>query len=457
MSPSERLESPTHLSRQWRETVTSQGLVSLAERPFSAIGGKGDRRPRTGYVVKVYPRFSETFVVTEVLAREAAGDDLTIFALRPTTDARFHPELAAVRAPVVHLPKPTKLTEGWAGMATAQEHLPDFAERFASILPFLTRIDATDALQGIDLAVAARRRGIEHLHAHFASVAARVAYVASALAGITFSVTTHAKDIFHADVDTDILGEILRAASTVVAISRYNHGFLEEQHPEVAERISLVRNGIDVEKFTFEAPEPVGDTLRVAAVGRLVEKKGFDVLIDAAALARARGTSLEVLIAGDGELREDLEAQITAAGLDGTVTLLGPRGQDEVRHLLRWADVLVAPCVVGRDGNADGLPTVLLEAMAMGVPCVSTEVTGIPEAIHPASTQGPATGLLLPPGDTEAVATTLQDVARPDFPRAEIARAARELIEAEFDSRVQARRLADVTTRPTLDSTGALR
>ncbi|WP_226963562.1 glycosyltransferase [Nostocoides sp. F2B08] len=427
---------------------------------FPGWGEKSDPTPRTGYVVKVYPRFSETFVVTEVLAREAAGDDLTIFGLRPTTDARFHPELAMVRAPVVHLTKPTKLTDGWAGLASAQEQLPDFAERFASILPYLARIDATDALQGIDLAIAARRRGIEHLHAHFASVAARVAYVASVLADITFSVTTHAKDIFHADVDADLLGEVLGAASTVVAISEYNQGFLEGQYPEVTERIRLVRNGIDVERFTYSAPTPVGDTLRVAAVGRLVEKKGFDVLVDAAALARDRGLSLEVRIAGDGELREDLEAQITAAGLEGTVTLLGPRGQDEIRDLLRWADVLVAPCVVGRDGNADGLPTVLLEAMAMGVPCVSTAVTGIPEAIHPASPEGPATGLLLPPGDVEAVAAAMEDAARPDFPRTEIARSARALIETEFDSRVQARRLADVTApsaRPAPQPTGAVR
>ena len=419
---------------------------------------------RTAYVVKVYPRFSETFVVTEILSREAAGEDLTIFALRPTTDARFHPELAAVRAPVVHLGKPTKLTDGWAGLAAAQEQLPDFAERFASILPFLARIDATDALQGIDLAIAVHRRGIGHLHAHFASVAARVAYVASVLADVTFSVTTHAKDIFHADVDADLLGEVLGAASTVVAISRYNQGYLEDRYPEIADRVRLVRNGIDVDKFGYRAPSPVGATLRVAAVGRLVEKKGFDVLIDATALARDRGIPLEVRVAGDGELREDLEAQITAAGLEDTVSLLGPRGQDEIRDLLRWADVLVAPCVVGRDGNADGLPTVLLEAMAMGVPCVSTSVTGIPEAIHPASPQGPATGLLLPPGDAEAVATSLQDLARPDFPRAEISRAARQLVETEFDSRVQARRLAEVAadratpaSRPAPLLTGALR
>ena len=119
-----------------------------------------------------------------------------------------------------------------------------------------------------------------------------------------------------------------------------------------------------------------------------------------------------------------------------------------MRSLLRWADVLVAPCVIGSDGNADGLPTVLLEAMAMGVPCVSTSVTGIPEAIHPESSDRPATGVLLSPGDVEGVAQALADVARPDFPREAISRAARDLVENEFDATRQARLLAAMTAGP---------
>jgi glycosyltransferase involved in cell wall biosynthesis len=407
---------------------------------------QSEPRPAVGYVVKVYPRFSETFVVTELLAREAAGADLTIFSLRPTSDARFHAEISAVRAPVVHLDKPHKLSDGWALLAEAQAELPWFGERFASLLPFLTRLEVTDALQGIDLALRARRLGITHLHAHFASASGRVAHIASVLTGLTFSVTTHAKDIFHADVDPEVLGEVLGAASTVVAISEYNREFLLDRYPHVAGRIRLVRNGIDLGRFEYRRPQPPGEVLRVAAVGRLVEKKGFEVLISGAALARARGTALEVRIAGDGELRAALQAQIDDAGLSHVVTLLGPQGQDEVRSLLRWAEVLVAPCVVGSDGNADGLPTVLLEAMAMGVPCVSTSVTGIPEAIHPAGADRPATGVLLAPGDVEGLAQALADIARPHFPREAISRAARDLIETDFDVRRQARRLDELTT-----------
>lgn len=420
-----------------------------------------DAHRSIGYVVKVYPRFSETFIVTEVLAREAAGEELAIIALRPTTDARFHPELAAVRAPVIHLGRATKLSDAWAIVASAEHELPGFAQRFASILPFLSRLEVCDALQGIALAMEVRRRGLNHLHAHFASAPGRVAYIASVLADVTFSVTTHAKDIFHADIDAAILGEVLAAARPVIAISEYNQAYLERHHPETAGRIQLVRNGIDVDRFPYRVPPAVGDVLRVAAVGRLVEKKGFDILVEAAALARERGVRLEVRIAGDGELRDALGAQISARHLDGTVTLLGPQGQDEVRDLLRWADVLVAPCVVGQDGNADGLPTVLLEAMAMGVPCVSTAVTGIPEAIHPATAAGPATGVLLQSSDAGAVASALEAVASPAFPRIEISRAARELVETEFNSRIQAARLAQVTAvrdhSAVPGTTGALR
>lgn len=416
---------------------------------------------RVGYVVKVYPRFSETFVVTEVLAREAAGEDLAIFALRPTTDARFHPELALVQAPVQHLPKPHKLSEAWGVLARAEAELPGFAERLASITGLLARLDPADAVQGMELALRARREGITHLHAHFASLAARVARVASALSGIPYSVTTHAKDLFHEDVDADLLRDVLVHADHVVAISEYNRQHLIGVFPEIAAHTVLVRNGLELDRFPYRDPAPVGTTLKVAAVGRLVEKKGFADLVEAARRLRADGVSLEVRIAGDGELRPQLERQIAAAELAGTVTLLGPRSQAEIRDLLRWADVMAAPCVVGADGNADGLPTVLLEAMAVGVPCVATAVTGIPEAVRPEGPEGAATGILLAPGDVPALAEALAAVADPVFPRVEVARAARVLVEERFDSRVQSQLLAarqrhhDTAAEPALTTGGA--
>lgn len=404
------------------------------------------RSERIGYVVKVYPRFSETFVVTEILSRENAGDDIAIFAMRPTTDARFHPELAQVQAPVHHLPKAGKLADAWNLLGRAHAEIPDFANRYAAILPLLTRLDAGDAAQALDLALRVRKEGITHLHAHFASLAARVACVASALTGVPYSVTTHAKDIFHEDVDPQVLGEVLRRAHHVITISAFNERHLERQYPEVADHTALVRNGLDLAKFGYRDPGPVGDPLRVVAVGRLVEKKGFAHLVEAAAALTARGFALQVQIAGDGELRDELATHIEHAGLSDLVQLIGPRSQAEIRELLDWADVFAAPCIVGADGNADGLPTVLLEAMATGVPSVATAVTGIPEAIHGADPASgtPATGILLEPGDTQGLAEALRQVAAPDFPRVEIARAARALVERDYDSVRQSRRLSDL-------------
>lgn len=413
--------------------------MSPADLPRPAPGPE-----RTGYVVKVYPRFSETFVVTELLAREAAGEQLAVYALRPTTDARFHPQIARVAAPVSHLPRPAKLSEGWAVLARAQAELPGFAERFGRLLPATARMEASDVVQGVDLALRARADGLTHLHAHFANAAARVAHVASALTGIPYTVTTHAKDLFHADVDQRLLDHLLDGAAHVVAISDYNRRFLLRDRPHLADRVVLVRNGLDLTQFPYTDPTPVDPAgpLRVAAVGRLVEKKGFALLVDAAARLAAEGRRLEVRIAGDGDLRADLELAIAAAGLGGSVQLLGPRSQDEVRALLAWADVLAAPCVVGADGNADGLPTVLLEAMACGVPVVASDVTGIPEAVRPATPVAPGTGLLVPAGDVGALSDALRTAAEPGFDRAGTARAARTLVEAEYDTVRQSRRLA---------------
>lgn len=390
---------------------------------------------KVGYVVKVYPRFSETFVVTEILARERAGEQLTVFAMRPTTDARFHPELAQVQAPVRHVPKPVKLTDAWGLTAQAQGALPGFAERYAALLPVLVQLDASDVVQGIDLALRVQAEGITHLHAHFASLAARVAMVAAGLAGITYSVTTHAKDLFHESVDPALLAQVLQRADHVVAISEYNRRYLAERFSQVDPHTVLVRNGIDLQKFSYRDPARVGSVLRVLAVGRLVEKKGFGDLISAAAAAREAGLDLEVRIAGDGELREELAQAILDDDLADQIHLLGPRSQAEVRELLEWADVFVAPCVVGADGNADGLPTVLLEAMATGVPCVATSVTGIPEAVTD------ETGILLPPGDVAGLTDALHRVAEPGYPRVAVARAARALIESEYDTQVQSARL----------------
>ncbi|PTL74236.1 colanic acid biosynthesis glycosyltransferase WcaL [Rathayibacter caricis DSM 15933] len=395
--------------------------------------------PRTAYVLKVYPRFSETFVVSEILAREAAGEDLVIFSLRAPDDPRFHPELARVSAPVRYLDKPVKASALWQGLRTAEQS-PELLAAVGRLLPELLRASPEDAVQAVQLAAAVQREGVTHLHAHFASSATTVARLASLLTGVPYSFTAHAKDLFHESVDSADLARKLADASFTATVSDYNVLHLAARFPEASDRVRRVYNGLELERFAFSPRPERARVLRVAAVGRLVEKKGFALLVDAVAMLAAGGQDVEVEIAGGGELHGSLAERISSAGLQSRVRLLGPVPQNEVAALLRRSDVFVAPCIVGADGNADGLPTVLLEAMATGVPCISTAVTGIPEVVRDGDT-----GLLCRPGRVDDLARALQRVADPAFDTPGVTARARALVEREFDSRVQARTLAGLT------------
>lgn len=394
-----------------------------------------DTPPLIGYVVKMYPRFSETFVVTEIIAREARGEQIEIFALRPNDDTRFHAELARVKAPVRAVPVPRRLSSAWDVLRRAQADAA-LTAAVARHLPELLAVEADDACQAVEIARQARERGITHLHAHFGSTATTVARLAASLAGIPYSFTAHAKDIFHSSVDARDLEDKIRDAAFTVTVSDFNLRHLRQAFP-AAGTVVRVYNGLDLARFPFVERRPRSGPLRLLAVGRLVEKKGFALLIDAVERLCAEGTEATLDIVGEGELGPQLRARASGSG---GIRFLGPLPQDEVSARLRAADVFVAPCLVAADGNADGLPTVLLEAMASGVPCVSTAVTGIPEIIRDGRT-----GVLCAPGNLDSLADGLRRVSRPDYPVAETTRRARLLVEQHFDAAVQAGRLAELT------------
>lgn len=396
--------------------------------------------PVIGYVLKMYPRFSETFIVSEILAREAAGERIVIFSLRPPNDARFHQELAKVRAPVIQIPRTSNAGRMWQQISEAGNQ-PALRSGLGSALPELLVHDADEALQSVLLAQAATAAGVTHLHAHFASVATSVARLAGMIAGLPYSFTAHAKDIFHQDVDPTLLERKLAHAHHAVTISQYNLDYLKARFPEATRRLHLVRNGLTVDRFPYQPRrQNRARTPHILAVGRLVEKKGFALLIEAVARLRDRGLSVQADIVGDGPLAEDLQAQITELNLHDEVHLLGPRTQAEVTELLGNHDVFAAPFVVGRDGNADGLPTVLLEAMARGIRCVAADVTAVGEVIRPAAAHRQATGWLVPSGDVSALAAALAAAVQPQD-HTPMTDAARALVVSRFDSRRQAAQL----------------
>ncbi|MDO5661277.1 MAG: glycosyltransferase [Brachybacterium sp.] len=399
--------------------------------------------PRIAYVLKMYPRFSETFIVSEILAREAAGEDIVIYSLRPPVDARFHPELARVRAPVVQVGRassPRRLWESW-GQAAAD---PRLAEGSSRHLDELLAASVDDAEQALTVARLAREDGVTHLHAHFASMATTVARLASLVAGIPYSFTAHAKDIFHDDVQEEDLRSKLRDAHHAITISDYNLRHLRSRFgTKDTSRLHLVRNGLEIDRFPY-TPRPAGPTtgpIRLLGVGRLVEKKGFVHLVDAVAALRAEGRDVQADVVGDGPLHEQLTERIRQHGLDAHVRLLGPRTQEEVRGLLAAADLFVAPFVIAEDGNADGLPTVLLEAMASGIPCIAADVTAVGEVVRDGET-----GRLVPAGDTAALTAAIAEACDQHQAVAACTDAARALVTAYFDGRRQAGALRDLVT-----------
>lgn len=397
---------------------------------------------RIAYVLKMYPRFSETFIVSEILAREAAGEEIVIFSLRPPIDARFHPELARVQAPVIQVGRsssPRRLWEVW-GAAMAD---PELAAGLSAQLGELVRAGVDDAEQALAVAMLAREHGVSHLHAHFASMATTVARLAGLLTDLPYSFTAHAKDIFHRDVEDEDLARKLRDADHAVTISEYNRRHLHSRFgARDTARLELVRNGLELERFPYRRRTDLAEVPLLLGVGRLVEKKGFDQLIDVVHALREEGREVRAEIVGDGPLRDELAAKIHELGLEQQVRLLGPRTQEEVRHLLEAADLFVAPFVIGADGNADGLPTVLLEAMAIGIPCVAASVTAVGEVIHDGET-----GWLVPTGDTDALIGAVREALDPATDRLALTDAARELVSAEYDSRSQARHLRVLAER----------
>ena len=254
-------------------------------------------------------------------------------------------------------------------------------------------------LPALVLAMRWRNRPIGHIHAHWAHTATSVAMHAAELLGVGFSFTGHANDLF---VHKVALLAKVRRARFIVCISEYHRRLYIDLGADPA-RLKVVYCGIDTERFTIEPPQMPSARPRIVGVGRLVEKKGFHDLIAACAILRTAGHRFECVIAGSGPERERLAAEVTRLGLDDLVRITGePVLQEDLPGLLCSAGIFALPCVRDRDGDMDGLPQVLIEALLCGIPAVSTELVGIPDIIL-----NGRTGLLVKPGDVEDLADAI--------------------------------------------------
>lgn len=362
-----------------------------------------------GYILKQYPRLSETFILNEILGLEANEVDVSIFSLRHATEGRFHPAVASVKGAVHYVADPNKnaFLDALRALPNLQtDQLPEVFD-FLDLLPADRR--SRLALGAIEIAQRAQASGISHLHAHFLTVAAHTAHLVHLLTGMPYTITAHAKDIYRHTVDWDLAARIATRASAVITVCDANLHYLK--HRLDGSDVNLIRiyNGLGPQDPP--APTAARTPGLVLGVGRLVEKKGFDLLLQTIAdLATAR-PEVRAVIVGDGDQRAALETQAKQLGIAERVTFTGPLPQHEVSRWLRKAAVMAAPCRVGSDGNQDALPTVLLEALGAGLPAVTTPVAGIPEIID-----HDLEGLIVPCDDSAAltagVASLLDDPAR---------------------------------------------
>jgi glycosyltransferase involved in cell wall biosynthesis len=397
---------------------------------------------RLAYLVSRFPLVSETFILREMLQLEAGGWPLDLFALHHEHPQVRHPhaerfELTAqyleptstrtVRANVRQVVRaPGRYGRLLARTVAGNVGSPDFLAKGVAIFPGV-----------VELAERMRRRGVRHIHAHFGTHPALAAMLAADLIGAGYSFTVHAHDLF---VDTTMLAEKVRRARFVATISEFNRRrLIQLAGPSVAHKVAVIRCGVDPLRYAYIPRTPHDGPQRILAVASLQEYKGLEYLVRACRRLRdaAPDHAFQCEIVGGGPLSDSLARLIARLGIDDQVRLLGPRDENAVRTLMQRADTLVMPSVVARDGQMEGIPVVLMEAMALGLPVVASDLSGIPELVRHQET-----GLLVPPGDPEAIKDGILACWREPNEAATRARAGRVLVEREYDLGQNAARLA---------------
>ncbi|MFN2623968.1 MAG: glycosyltransferase family 4 protein [Chthoniobacterales bacterium] len=329
------------------------------------------------YLFERFPSFGQTFCYREVVEMERQGATVDVFSIRrpvgePEQDwnrdvvERVHylPEEKPLVAEVDRLLKTKAVTE------IARNSLKEWGRQS----------DFLRLYQAIYVGVRLREKGLRHIHAHFAGMAARTAYWIKEFFEIPYSFTAHANDIFAPRDFAVSLAKLIEGAAAVVTVSDYAVRQLQERFPESMAKIHRVYNGVD--RSRFPNTDFGSDPPEIISIGRLIEKKGFSDLVSACALLRSRGRTFHCSIIGEGPLEESLRAQIAAADLKDCVALTGPQTQAEIADRLAHSAVFALPCTREADGAMDNLPTVIMEAMAAGLPVISTPLAGIPEMVE---------------------------------------------------------------------------
>ena len=391
---------------------------------------------RVAYVVSRFPSTTETFIAREMGAVEDLGVSIELFALIRERLAVVHPEaepfLRRLRtAPLWRLDtvraqwywirrRPRVYFSVWRDATRGNWRSPQFLLRAWVVVPKAARF-----------AREAEEAHVQHVHAHWATHPALAAYVIGRLAGIPFSFTAHAHDIF---VNRTMLEEKLSAATFVAVISTFNREYLVSHYGERFRRkLVVVRCGVDTERFTREVDGSTREGFRIVCVASLQPYKGHEVLIDALARLRDRDVPFECVLVGEGVERAAIEEQLRRLDLAERVSLVGALRSGDVLGIVRTADVVVLSSVVAGSGQMEGIPVALMEALACEVPVVASRLSGTPELVIDGET-----GLLVDAGDADALADAIERLSRDPALRRRLGGAGRAHVVAEFSERASA-------------------
>ncbi len=409
--------------------------------------------PEIGYVLKGYGRTSETFITNEISLLESEGLNLSIFSLLKLHGQQQHGVIEKIKAPIVFLPETTPSEESslpvWLWLNAPKfaashwrlfrlrpsAYLRTLFEALTMSLKYRRRSFIKEFLQAGFIALQVLKSGrIRHLHAHFCHTSTTVTMLASRLSGVTFSFTAHAKDIYREDMNPgDLLSLKLRRARFAVTCTWANQIYLESlSSPESP--LHTVYHGLDLSLFTpaafDDAKNSQGKPL-ILSVGRLVEKKGFVYLIEACRLLKDKGYDFICrIIGGEDQHAATIKNTIERLNLTDKVTLQSAVTQEELKRIYQQASVFALPCQVLESGDRDGIPNVLVEAMAMELPVVSTNISGIPELI-----EDRVNGFLVPEKNSAALAAAIEELLNSFELRRRFAKAGREKVRRNFDAK----------------------
>jgi glycosyltransferase involved in cell wall biosynthesis len=388
-------------------------------------------RKTVGYLLKTYPKLSETFILNEILELERQGVSLHLFSLRKPTDEKNHPDVDKVKARVTYIPTllPNFNFPDLIDLLKVHGQLLSQSPRqYWQALQFhLQRPEKkrwNEFLQAGYLAAKMQELGLSHLQAHFANIPTATTEIAKIFGNFSYNIFAHAKDIYL--TEPEVLDRRIASAEFVLTCTGFNHRHLCSISQSTTP-IYLSYHGINLTRFTSAFTKQKTEIPLILSVGRYCEKKGFPYLIEACRQLKQQGYKFQCDIVGYGPMQGELAQLIADLDVADVVSLAGKMTQDELVKVYQKSSIFVLPCQVMDNGDRDGIPNVLLEAMAMEIPVVSTDISGIGELVDSGEN-----GFLVPEKNPPALAEALEKLLSQPELREQFGKAGRQRVLQQF-------------------------